>query len=1024
MANQKLTELRDAGQTQTAAGLASDDLFYTVDISLADNVASRSITYAELQTAFAGEWTDAGSYIHPTETADTVSIGSSTTSAGQLDVRPQNVDDIIAVLRGITSFTGNYLECQTVAGATQVSITSDDEGRVGIGTGSPLGALHINSTTAANDATTAIRFCRSDVLEGVIGVANTTNNIVSGTAAGDVAIRGETQSILLSTDKGVTADVKIASGGGAVTFAEAYTFPTADGSADQVLVTDGAGTLTFQDQSGSGGMAIGDAVTGGTAGSVLFVDASGNLGQDNANFFWNDTTNKLGVGTNNPGGKVSVIGDGTETILLDLDALANPYTGTGGFDAIRIDVKGQSVASDSTRDFRGIEASVTEDHDVNGGPLFGDNQITKGAAWDVRQTSIISATGGSSYSLSGSEYSITNQNLYTGAGTYTENDIALKAAVTVSANVNNAGATFTGTAIGIDVDVDATPALTSGTLTQNAYGLRIDVAGNTNGTSETRAIYLKGAASADTNWAIYSEPDVQSWHRGELAIGSESELTPSAQLHVDNGTAAADIFRCDDNGTEVFSIADGGAATFGDAFTFPTTDGSANQVLQTDGAGAVTWSNQAATIAIGSTITSGTVGSVLFVGTGPVIAQDNANFFWDDTNNRLGLGMNSPDAPLHILATSGPQAVFQTSDTSNPWIQIENSAGTATAGLGYNVSGDYAWFSYGTAGVLRMISSGATGIGRTNDLGVSNSLDIHGQTLRVGIGNAAWTTMALLAGSATGAFEYYGGASGGDFGILSQSTQASVGGGSGTTQFKIDGQAPANSFDIDSSGYAGINETSQGAQLHVTTSGTGVIGQRIKLTASQTADAFDIVTSADAELFAVDPSGAVTFANAFTFPTSDGSNTQVLTTNGSGTVSWTNQTGGSSEWTDASTYLYPTESSDNIMIGASSLPAGQLQVVSNNASNPVIIGQEHASQTANVIETRTAGAAVQCAFGPGPLLKLLADETTDVAPNDDTTIKKLTIQRLGSDPTNAAFIKFSNSPGTPTNDFYLVLEEA
>lgn len=29
-----------------------------------------------------------------------------------------------------------------------------------------------------------------------------------------------------------------------------YTLPSADGSADQVITTDGAGTLTFQDQSG------------------------------------------------------------------------------------------------------------------------------------------------------------------------------------------------------------------------------------------------------------------------------------------------------------------------------------------------------------------------------------------------------------------------------------------------------------------------------------------------------------------------------------------------------------------------------------------------------------------------------------------------------------------------------------------------------------------------------------------------------------------------------------------------------
>jgi len=59
----------------------------------------------------------------------------------------------------------------------------------------------------------------------------------------------------------------------------------------------------------------------------------------------------------------------------------------------------------------------------------------------------------------------------------------------------------------------------------------------------------------------------------------------------------------------------------------------------------------AASITIGTTTaTSGTIGSVLFVGAGPVVQQDNPNFFWDDTNNRLGIGTASPTSPLHLAA--------------------------------------------------------------------------------------------------------------------------------------------------------------------------------------------------------------------------------------------------------------------------------------------------------------------------------------------------------------------------------------
>ena len=55
---------------------------------------------------------------------------------------------------------------------------------------------------------------------------------------------------------------------------------------------------------------------------------------------------------------------------------------------------------------------------------------------------------------------------------------------------------------------------------------------------------------------------------------------------------------------------------------------------------------------IGSTIPGGTQGSVLFIGLGSTLAQDNANFFWDDTNNFLGLGTNTPAATLHVVGSA------------------------------------------------------------------------------------------------------------------------------------------------------------------------------------------------------------------------------------------------------------------------------------------------------------------------------------------------------------------------------------
>jgi hypothetical protein len=74
---------------------------------------------------------------------------------------------------------------------------------------------------------------------------------------------------------------------------------------------------------------------------------------------------------------------------------------------------------------------------------------------------------------------------------------------------------------------------------------------------------------------------------------------------------------------------------------------------------------------IGSRINGSTPGSLLFIDLNKKIAEDNSNLFWDDINNRLGVGTNSPNSALEINGviavsdgTVGAPAFTFTNDTN------------------------------------------------------------------------------------------------------------------------------------------------------------------------------------------------------------------------------------------------------------------------------------------------------------------------------------------------------------------------
>jgi hypothetical protein len=128
-------------------------------------------------------------------------------------------------------------------------------------------------------------------------------------------------------------------------------------------------------------------------------------------------------------------------------------------------------------------------------------------------------------------------------------------------------------------------------------------------------------------------------------------------------------------------------------------------------------------LTVGTTaITSGTIGRVLFEGTGNVL-QQSANLFWDNTNNRLGIGTSSPSFPLDVngtarvqtslAVTTGKTFSAYTSSAANDALKLEVSNLGAVFGVQNSNASGFSGIEYlSNAGVPRVFTGFNNGNGQ------------------------------------------------------------------------------------------------------------------------------------------------------------------------------------------------------------------------------------------------------------------------------------------------------------------------
>lgn len=213
----------------------------------------------------------------------------------------------------------------------------------------------------------------------------------------------------------------------------------------------------------------------------------------------------------------------------------------------------------------------------------------------------------------------------------------------------------------------------AGTDLAGGAGVFVDSAGT--GTAHGGGFYFNvGIGGAGSSSTVNTQSTAFSIEPGTAAQGSTVFATGQA-------TQSVDIFAVENSAfAKKFAITAAGAVGVSGSV------GSTGQVLTSSGAAAPpTWT----TLSVGA---SGATGSVQFA-SGGALASDNSNFFWDDTNNRLGIGNAAPSVPLHVTGTTyldGPAGAtaLRISDLTNAVMRFYfPSAGVAaiTQNEGHNL---------------------------------------------------------------------------------------------------------------------------------------------------------------------------------------------------------------------------------------------------------------------------------------------------------------------------------------------------
>ncbi|HEU4901178.1 MAG TPA: hypothetical protein VFT06_00260 [Flavisolibacter sp.] len=351
----------------------------------------------------------------------------------------------------------------------------------------------------------------------------------------------------------------------------------------------------------------------------------------------------------------------------------------------------------------------------------------------IHKTGTTTLTGNVTIDGGGNYTKLTNSRLLEakGANVAAANDLTLGNdgnAFTITGNTQINAITTTNWQAGVTVTLvfTGTPTLKHNTA-GGAGTAPLDLAGDVDWTAangDLITLFYDGTSWKETTRKIAGvnggRGTVTNFSAGDLSplfTTTESNTTTTPALSFSLSNAGANTVFGNHTGSSA-------APTFGKlpvASINATGTPSSTTYLRGDG----TWSTPASSgagMAIGGSITSGTAGSNLYVGTNGLLQQSNSDWFYDSTNKMVGIGLNSSlAAKLHIKGAGTTSTTYG--------LQIHNSTGTSNSflvrddGLSSFGAAPDASYRLSVAGDLKAVNA-TTGVGGSDSMAVYLKTDV------------------------------------------------------------------------------------------------------------------------------------------------------------------------------------------------------------------------------------------------------------------------------------------------------------